>query len=243
MFWIAGEVAQQANRVHFPSMNIYSWCGTTVDGQIVAVLPLCGIIIPDFPLFALIPPPQWTVTIDYRPLYAESNPRDSSLPGTKYGLLGHWRHTYIQIDETFPGAADPIWDTWGVLGVDTKNFPLKGSNQEVDKNDPWDRDPRDGGATGGFKTVTCSDQDAQNLKAMLDSTVFPKSVCPSCGGAYHNGPIGRGLHDPFSFFNSNTYTYNMIYKFIDLTGGGRTVPPIKNAPGYYWSDRYSHYPF
>jgi RHS repeat-associated protein len=211
-------LAQYANRVQIPSMDIHSWCGTTVDGQIVGVLPLCGIIIPDFPLFALIPPPQHTVKVCWRSLMKWK--KNESQPNA---IMGHYKHTYIEIDTIFPGAK-PIRETWGVLG-----YPRpKGKDQEVMHNDP-DNSPFGG---SGCRPVDCPDSVALDFEATLKATEWtPGSTfhCPSCGKNY------RRLS-----FNSNTYTFNMV------TYWTHTVPPPLddvNAPGYNWDDRYAGYPW
>jgi hypothetical protein len=155
--------------------------------------------------------------------------RDATHPNF---LLGHWRHTYIEIDQ--PSGEK---DTWGVLGVGTK-----GDNQEVVKDQlADDRDPLDGGPIGEGIPVPSSDEQAEHLKNMLDATVYPGSKCPSCGTPYHNSALNGGfkpsVHNPFTFFNSNTYTFNMI------TNGNLAPPPISNAPGYFLNSAYSGYPY
>jgi RHS repeat-associated protein len=189
--------------VHFPGFP--GWCGIPGIGS---YLPGCGGGSgngggtgagsgapggPPNPPCTGIDCEHWTVKVDWRPLYAQSNPRDSSDPGTKYGLLGHWRHTFVEIDQ--PSGEE---DTWGVLGIDANNLFMKGKNQEVVENDA--RNPLDGGATGGSIVVQSTDNQAQSFKNALDATTFPGSVCPSCGTNYRN------WWWRFDGFNSNTYT-------------------------------------
>lgn len=95
---------------------------------------------------------------------------------------------------------------------------------------------KNGGGTGGYERVICSDQQAKFLEQMLDATVYPRSECPSCGDEYKN--LFNRHHSPTwkFFFNSNAYSYNMVDNFIG------TPPPIDGAPGYAYSRMYANYP-
>ena len=133
-------------------------------------------------------------------------------------VIGHYKHTYIEIDSS--GGAR---DTWGVLGVDPD-----GKNQEVLKNDP--RNSPFGGS--GCKDVPCSDSVAAYFETALNATVYPYSKCPSCDTNYRNW----WWRQPPDGFNSNTYTYNMVYNFLFIP------PPLDViAPGYHFSSAYSTY--
>ena len=242
MFWIAGEVAQQANRVHFPSMNIYSWCGTTVDGQIVAVLPWCGIIFPDFPLFSLGPPPQWIVRVNYRPVLTGKKGCDENLgiPSCSFLPFGWTEHTYVEIDTIYAGN-NVIADTWGVLGVKKPKWDNQEMVQGSMHYNGLFQDPLHTAPGIQSRVVQATDKQASDLRDALESHVNePYPNCPSCGLDYHNFFIKprRDLVSLFTAYNSNTFTWNVI------KNAGLTPPTgIGNAPGYHSSPRYGNYPF
>jgi len=198
--------------IHLP---FPTWCQSATGNPMGSSLPPCRT-------------PHWKVKVDWRPLYKQSNPKNSSELGTHYGIIGHWWHTFIEID---PPDADR--ESWGVLGLNTDDPTKEGEDQEVTPNNY--RDPWDGGATGGYEIVPCTDQQAERLEKVLDETVYPFSSCPSCGKHY----VNEWWKIPPDGFNSNTYSYNMINNFIG------TPPPIDphRAPGYHYSSRYDHYPF
>jgi RHS repeat-associated protein len=159
-------------------------------------------------------PPNKKVKVCWRPLLKGmiGHPPHALYP------LGHWHHTYIEIDA--PGQ--PMPDTWGVLGANGG-----GKNQEVLHNDP--RNSLDNG--GGCTDVPCSNSEADTLADMLNSSVYPGSTCPSCGANYHNW----WWRIPPDGYNSNTYTYNMINNW------GKTPPAENNVPGYHYAPGYAGY--
>jgi len=157
------------------------------------------------------------VYVDWRPLYGLSKLTPGHHP------LGHWHHTYIEIDPPSPA----IPETWGVLGENNSS-----KNQQVLYDDP-----RNNNVGGGETEIPCSDSEAQTLEGALNSTDYASAqVCPSCGANYHNGPFPLiDVVSALSFFNSNTYTYNMINNW------GKTPPAVPNAPGYHYDSRYAGY--
>jgi RHS repeat-associated protein len=159
------------------------------------------------------PPPQKKVKVCWRSLLKARI--SNSIPNP---ILGHFKHTYVEID-----SSDGTQETWGVLGVDAA-----GSNQEVIKNDP--RNSPFGGS--GCKDVPCSDSAATFFESALNATIYPGSTCPSCGAAYRNW----WWRQPPDGFNSNTYTYNMVYNFLFASP---SLPVV--APGFHFSGAYSTY--
>jgi RHS repeat-associated protein len=154
-----------------------------------------------------------TVKVCSRPLLK------GKIPGIPIYPLGHWHHTYIEIDTLDDTTLTTA--TWGVLGENG------GKNQEVIPNDS--RDSLLNG--GGCDEVPCINSEASTLTNMLNATVYPGSTCPSCGANYHNW----WWRQPPDGNNSNTYTYNMIYNW------GKNPPTELNAPGYHYSSGYAGY--
>jgi len=92
------------------------------------------------------------------------------------------------------------------------------------------------------QVVRASNQQAKDFKQALEIRAgesYPN--CPSFGiGTYHNRPFPLPPIDVVSFFsafNSNTFTWNVIKNFLEVT-----PPGIGNAPGYHSSPRYKGYP-
>jgi RHS repeat-associated protein len=191
-----------------PIMSWPKWCLTVGTNPMSGDLPACGT-----PGGPPPPPPHKKVKVCWRSLLKARI--SNSIPNP---VLGHFKHTYIEID-----SSDGVRETWGVLGVDPD-----GKNQEVLKNDP--RNSPFGGS--GCKDVPCSDSVAAFFETALNATVYPGSTCPSCATNYRNW----WWRQPPDGFNSNTYTYNMVQNFLFVP------PPLPViAPGYHFSSAYSTY--
>jgi RHS repeat-associated protein len=166
-------------------------------------------------------PPHWIVKVDWRSLMAGKV--DESTPNP---VLGHWHHTYIEIDK--PGAAP---ETWGVLGDPPGTPKTMKVGQQVRYDDPRNRPF----GSSGSEVVPCSDSAAADFEQTLNLSRYDHgSVCPSCGKPYKN----MWWKFPPDGFNSNTYTYNMVNNW--LLG---MPPPVPNAPGYEYSSNYLGYPY
>ena len=133
-------MAQYANRVQIPSMDIHSWCGTTVGGQIVGVLPWCGIIIPNIP-FSLAPPhpcssipgiPAYRASYlcrYYKPMVAKASAYgvDPALP-LGLGIESHFA------DPSYPhNMYNSTGDAFGMSNGNT-DHPVHASGPEDDVN-------------------------------------------------------------------------------------------------------------
>jgi len=132
------------------------------------------------------------------------------------GLAGlFWHHTYIKVTED---DGTPI-ATYGILGP-----PPKGKHPQT----PWDNDPRNNGKDcKKANNRGCGDYEdkVDKLLQALDKSVADAS-CPSCGPNY-KAWIATDLLDLFDGYNSNTYTYNMVF------GAGLQPPPEGSSPGYH----------
>jgi RHS repeat-associated protein len=191
---------------YFPPVWIPNWCGLSGTNPMGGGLPCKP------------PPDHWTVKVGWRPLYGLS----SLTPG--HHPLGHWHHTYISIYNP-----DPTWgtQTWGVLGENNTS-----KNQEVLRGDTRNND-----VGGDENKISCTDSEARTLWDALMETDWTDShrVCPSCGTANYKNITNMHHPLPFEFFNSNTYTFNMISNW------GKTPPPEQNSPGYHLDPRYAGY--
>ena len=191
---------------NYPPVWIPNWCGLSGTNPMGGGLPCKP------------PPDHWTVKVGWRPLYGLS----SLTPG--HHPLGHWHHTYISIYNP-----DPTWgtQTWGVLGENNTS-----KNQEVLRGDTRNND-----VGGDENKISCTDSEARTLWDALMETDWTDShrVCPSCGTANYKNITNMHHPLPFEFFNSNTYTFNMISNW------GKTPPPEQNSPGYHLDPRYAGY--
>jgi RHS repeat-associated protein len=200
-------------RLGFISVHFPTWCGFA-GGE---ALSECGAPGPGGPPS----PPHWIVKVDWRSLMAGKV--DESTPNP---VLGHWHHTYIEIDK--PGAAP---ETWGVLGDPPGTPKTMKVGQQVRYDDPRNRPF----GSSGSEVVPCSDSAAADFEQTLNLSRYDHgSVCPSCGKPYKN----MWWKFPPDGFNSNTYTYNMVNNW--LLG---MPPPVPNAPGYEYSSNYLGYPY
>jgi len=216
--------------VSFP-FDFPGWCETASGDALGSYLPGCSAPggnnpggpapppgSPNNPTGPPTPSSHWTVKVAWRSLLKGEFPKRGPIHIYPLGL---WHHTYIEIDE--PNGTQ---DTWGVLG----DPPNSGNNQEV----RFDDDRNSPAGWSGSRKIASSDADAMTLKFMLDLTVYPGSVCPSCGPNYHNYPLR------LDGYNSNTYTFNMIKNW------GKTPPegPALRffSPGYHFSRGYAGYP-
>jgi RHS repeat-associated protein len=223
-----GLLVQYPTRIPY-TFTIPTWCGQPVIG---GSIPACGgpghrggsgggggkgpggpPPPPGGPPGTPPPPPDKTVKVCWRSLL--KGKLDGSHPSP---ILGHWHHTYIEIDAPDEGESD----TWGVLGGV--------GNQEVRYNDS--RNSPFG--SSGCEDVPCSETQADNLENALNASRYDMgSICPSCDNAYKNW-WWRQTPDGF---NSNTYSYNMINNFVG------TPPDVPTAPGYHISSQYWGYPY
>jgi RHS repeat-associated protein len=133
------------------------------------------------------------------------------------GIAGwFWHHTYIKMTED---DGITLVGTWGILGP----YP-NGKKPQL----PLANDPRNNGECKEAKNRRCAlDREARvdELIDALDISVLTQT-CPSCTPNYHAW-IPTDLIHLFDGYNSNTYTYNMIY------GAGFQPPPEPGSPGYH----------
>jgi len=212
------------------------WCQALSGDSFLGDLPQCK--------------KHWTVRVDYRPILSGKLgcDNDIGIPSCDLLPLGFWEHSYVEIDGPDDAPeGESGGHTWGVLGIKNGNPEERGSDQEmVHDQTAWDRDPLYTAAGVRSQIVYVSDRQAQWFEQALNGVAWPHLPrCPSCGDPYHNGPVGsprRHLHlsrqEMFSAYNSNTFTWNVIANFLQVT-----PPPIgNNAPGYHYSAGYEGYP-
>jgi RHS repeat-associated protein len=208
-------------------VNFPNWCEVAGDNPSYAVLPGCN----------RPPDHHWTVRVDYRPIlrwkHGKNCDEKHGIPGCHLPWGGS-RHSYVEIDDPYGNG-----DTFGVLGVN----PPKNNNQEmVEGSEGWEgnfQDPPYGAPGIQSFVVQATDQRAQEFEQVLGThanSAYPN--CPSCGiGTYHNGPFPPiDVVSFFGFFNSNTFTENVIANFLGVT------TTLDHAPGYHYSPRYAGYP-
>ena len=132
------------------------------------------------------------------------------------GIAGwFWNHTYIKIVADY----GTVIATFGILGPP----PNHKNPQLPQKNDPRnngkDCKPSTNRGCGNYE-----DKIDTLLQALNNS--WTAQSCPSCTPNYHAW-IATDLVNLFDGYNSNTYTYNMIY------GAGLQPPPESRSPGYH----------
>jgi RHS repeat-associated protein len=197
-----------------PSLNFH-WCSQGSVGLFDSFFPPCS-------------PHHKTVKVGWRSLLKDEYPKERSAKHHFYPLF-FFHHTYIEIDNDLDGSDH----TWGVLGGPDDAKPIVKQDQEVVRDDP-----RNGPAGwSGTTIVPATDSEAETLENTLRTSEFVSgSVCPSCATSYHNW----WYRVPPDGYNSNTYTWNMIYNW------GKTPPSTPAlsspwSPGYHYSSGYDHY--
>jgi RHS repeat-associated protein len=205
-----------------PSVS-FQWCFRVADILIGNFLPPCKT--------------HWTVRINYRSILKfKFGSNCNSIPGCHLPLR-FVRHSYVEIDAPDDAPIDLRGKhTWGVLGSDKT-----GKDQEMFKDHlNWDQDPVSDTAGVTSNVVQVPDWEAQDFEQVLNlraAESYPN--CPSCGiGIYHNGPLPPiDVVSFFNAYNSNTFTWNVIANFLQVT-----PDPISRAPGYHYSAGYQGYP-